>query len=509
MGCILSLSSCQFRACGDSGICVCNETVCDALEYVLPSSPMEYVLYTSSKSGERLTSTTGNFSSNIVPVSQLSGRISVNRTCQFQKMIGWGMAMTGSASINLAEMTPLLRNHVYRDYYSSQKGLNFNLLRMAIGGTDFDTEAWQYNVTPVNDTELTGLDELDAHDVTKVQQIQDLKNVSDIGENLKIVFSAWSPPPWMKTNNAFSGYGFLLKEYYPTWAQFHIKHMRLMKRHNITAYAITTGNEPTNALLLSPYVFFLSLAWLPNEQGEWIRTCLGPAVRNSEFASVKILASDDQRITLFWWLDLMGKHAMDYIDAIAVHWYSDKFTPPIFLDLVTQRYPEKPLINTESAFGASTLDTPGPALGSWKRSEELFERIEQDMMHSVTGWIEWNLVIDTMGGPNYVGNYVDGLVIFNRTAMEYYKQPCFYVLGHFSKFVPEGSVRICAHYSDISTTLARPKVSTLAFSTPNGSISLIISNRGETNATIIVSDAWKGTANITVMPRSINTMIYS
>jgi glucosylceramidase len=40
---------------------------------------------------------------------------------------------------------------------------------------------------------------------------------------VKLLASAWSPPPWMKTNRDYSGFGFLHEEYFDTWAQYHIK----------------------------------------------------------------------------------------------------------------------------------------------------------------------------------------------------------------------------------------------------------------------------------------------
>lgn len=64
------------------------------------------------------------------------------------------------------------------------------------------------------------------------------------------------------------------------------------------------------------------------------------------------------------------------------------------------------------------------------------------MNHWVTGWTDWNLALDLNGGPNWANNFVDAPVIVNATANEFYKQPMFYALGHFSKFIPENSVRV-------------------------------------------------------------------
>lgn len=66
----------------------------------------------------------------------------------------------------------------------------------------------------------------------------------------------------------------------------------------------------------------------------------------------------------------------------------------------------------------------------------------KDLAHSVSGWIDWNLILDTNGGPNYYNGFADAPIIVNITSGEIFKQPTFYAIGHFSRFITEGSVRI-------------------------------------------------------------------
>ena len=69
-------------------------------------------------------------------------------------------------------------------------------------------------------------------------------------------------------------------------------------------------------------------------------------------------------------------------------------------------------------------------------------------------------MLDESGGPNWAGNQVDAPIIANLTSQEVYKQPMYYALGHFTKFIPPGSVRV--HSSGIhmnglqSLTVLRP-----------------------------------------------------
>ncbi|CAG2067465.1 unnamed protein product, partial [Timema podura] len=94
-----------------------------------------------------------------------------------------------------------------------------------------------------------------------------------------------------------------------------------------------------------------------------------------------------------------------------------------------------------------------------------------DMNHWVSGWVDWNLALDLTGGPNWARNFVDAAVIVNATADEFYKQPMFYALGHFSKFVPEGSVRVEV---GLATNTG---IRAVAFRTPSGCLVIIFYNR--------------------------------
>ena len=59
---------------------------------------------------------------------------------------------------------------------------------------------------------------------------------------------------------------------------------------------------------------------------------------------------------------------------------------------------------------------------------------------------QWNIpppsALDMNGGPNWAYNYVDAPIIVNKEKDEFYKNPMYYGLAHFSKFLPQSSVRI-------------------------------------------------------------------
>ena len=89
----------------------------------------------------------------------------------------------------------------------------------------------------------------------------------------------------------------------------------------------------------------------------------------------------------------------------------------------------------------------------------------------MTGWIDWNLALNTVGGPTYTQNYLDAAIIVNATANEFYKQPMFYALAHLSKFVPPGSKRIQL------TSTTDSGIDKVAFLRPDTIVVVVILNR--------------------------------
>lgn len=176
---------------------------------------------------------------------------------------------------------------------------------MSIGGCDFDLSPWAYNEQPENDPLLSNFTKLDDRDLQKVEQIHRLKEVSNL-ENLKIKGAAWSPPKWMKSNLAWTGFSHLKKEYYQTWADYHLKWLELMEENGLPVWAISTGNEPLNGLLFTEFVKFMSLGWSPHRQAEWLTDHLGPTIRNSKFKDVIIFGNDDQRYTFPNWFEMVS-----------------------------------------------------------------------------------------------------------------------------------------------------------------------------------------------------------
>lgn len=109
-------------------------------------------------------------------------------------------------------------------------------------------------------------------------------------------------------------------------------------------------------------------------------------------------------------------------------------------------------------------------------------------------------MLNTIGGPNYAKNYVDAPIITNSTSGEIYKQPMFYAIGHFSRFITEGSVRI-----DVKTT--NEMVKTVGFRRTDGNIVLILFNQNMLPIDLTVVDD-KREVVLTIPASTLQTVVY-
>lgn len=392
-------------------VCVCNSTYCDNLEFSYPENEGDIRIFSSSYKGLRFEQTNAQFKES----SYVSRNVMIiNRAKKFQQIVGFGNAFTGAVAHNLDLLPSELQHSIYESYFSMKTGIAMNMLRMPIGGCDFDLEPWAYNELPIDDKMLTNFTKLDKRDLDKVQKIKELKNVTG-NHDIKLVGAAWSPPRWMKTNNAWTGYSSLKDEYYQTWADYHANYLRLMQQEGLDYWAISTGNEPLNGVLAFPFIKFMSLGWLPSSQAKWVAENLGPLLRK-QFPSVKLLAGDDQRYVFpTWFRNMYSSYPASekFVDGHAVHWYWDKLVSASGLKQTHELYPNKLIVSTEACSGDKPWEEHFPIMGSWKRAEDYAMDILDNLNNFANAWIDWNMLLDERGGPNYVNNTVDAAIVIN------------------------------------------------------------------------------------------------
>uniref|UniRef100_A0A0M3HW45 Glucosylceramidase n=1 Tax=Ascaris lumbricoides TaxID=6252 RepID=A0A0M3HW45_ASCLU len=274
---------------------------------------------------------------------------------------------------------------------------------------------------------------------------------------------------------------------------------------DIKFWGITIQNEPSSGS--NPDYPWQTMFFSGETERNFIKNLLGPLLKNSTIGKdLAVMVMDDQRHYLPTWADIVlaDEEAGKYVSGIAVHWYGDFSIPPgQLLSETHQHHPRKFILATEACNGAND-GIRGPILGDWYRGDNYAHDIITDLSNWVSGWIDWNICLDLQGGPNWVQNFVDSPVIVNATAGEFYKQPMFYVMGHFSKFIRPDSRRVGLTISNGSAMLEG-----VAITTPSRQRVLVLNNRDDHQAyELSIKDAAidRMAIRLTLEPRTIATI---
>ena len=434
-------------------------------------------VYETSASGNKLSSITE------LPSAKSATQIKILPEQEYQIITGFGGSFTEASAYLLNQLSPENRKKIINAYFGPD-GARYSLTRTHMNSCDFSLSNYSY--APVEgDIELTSftIDE-DRDDI--VPMIKEAMDVSEDG--FKIMASPWTAPPWMKDNKDWRG-GKLLPEYYDSWALFFSKYIDAYKEEGIDIWGFTVENEP-----LGNDNNWESMHFTPEEMTLFVKNHLGPKLE-ADGHDVKILGYDQNREHLNEWVDVMFKdeEASKYYAGTAIHWYASTYEVfPEALQYAHNKAPEKHLIQSEACVDA---EIPKWQDDAWYWSKEATDwgwdwapeedkhlhpkyvpvyRYARDIIgclnNWVDGWVDWNMVLDRQGGPNWFKNWCVAPVIVDPEKDEVYFTPLYHTMAHFSKYIRPGAVRIGIENSEDS-------LMTTAAKNPDGSIAVVILNQ--------------------------------
>lgn len=506
------------------GVCVCNASSCDSISTEYLSLTGEQLgVFQTSEAGDRLAYSTVELLAD-GETSSADIEFAIDSSTTYQEIIGFGGAFTDASAINVYLMDDAVQQQLM-DAYFSDEGLAYTLGRIPISSTDFSTHVYSYNDNSDGDFGMTNFSIANdrSPNSNRLEFIQRALNVSTTGgRNVTLFASSWAPPVWLTTSNSTLNCaidGEIGGEYWQALALYYSKFLSAYEAEGISIWALTTQNEPYQ----QPYVPrpFQSLRFNATTERDFIKMNLGPTLKENN-PDVKIIMLDDQKdLLLDWDASLVDEEAKQYVSGVGVHWYknvdfiSDSFGN--FDDLATfhETYPDIFILATEACEG-SMLKGVGTGVGTallqynvtWKRGENYARDIINDLANYAGGWTDWNMYLNTSGGPNWALNDVDAPILVDEEGgLEFYKQPMYYVLGHFSKFLPPGSLQVSLNVSTSNSTAVK-NLDRVAFITPNNSIVLVLQNRDSEAKQISVSYGQEGKrAAITVPANAIQTIL--
>ena len=357
----------------------------------------------------------------------------LHRSSTFQTMLGFGGAFTESASYVFSKLNATLQAKVLAMYYS-ESGIGYNMARLPIGSCDFSLSTYTYDDVK-GDSNLTKF--TIEHDQELIIPL--IKRAMETrqqwtNESLDIVASPWSPPAWMKTDDlSYCPLGCIFcrlkSEYDSTWALYFSKFLSAYANEGIKIWGITVQNEPGACPL-----DYEGMNWEPDTERDFLKDYLGPQLKK-DHPDVNILIYDHNKDDVVEWAQTIysDSDAAKYAWGTAVHWYSgDQFNN---LNTTHFLYPDKPILATEATV-AREKDPQNPL---WSHGEHYAHDIIGDMNNWVVGFIDWNLILDMLGGPNHAGpDECEGLIKCGSDSMiladvenqVVYPQVFYYYVGH-------------------------------------------------------------------------------
>ena len=434
---------------------------------------------------------------------------------KYQDITGFGGSFTEASAYLLNKLGSDNRDRILEAYFG-ETGARYSLTRTHMNSCDFSLS--QYSYSPVEgDTMLEhfSIDE-DRDDI--IPMIKDAMKKSKDG--FKIITSPWTAPPWMKDNKGWVG-GKLLPEYYDTWALFYSKYLDAYKAEGIDIWGFTVENEP-----LGNGNNWESMHFSAEEMTQFVQNHLGPKLEADGKGDVKILGYDQNREHLKHWVDEMYKNdsTSKYYDGTAIHWYASTYEVfPDELQYAHQKAPDKHLIQSEAC---ADSEVPKWQDDAWYWSKEATDwgwdwapkedkkyhpkyvpvyRYARDIIgclnNYVDGWVDWNMVLDKQGGPNWFENWCLAPVIVDPEADEVYFTPLYYTMAHFSKYIRPGAKRI-------GFTLPDTSLISTAVENPDGSIAVVILNQDPEPKKIKLM-LGEMEAHIAISAQAIQTIIIS
>lgn len=392
--------------------------------------------------------------------------ITVDPGQTYQTMTGFGASFTDSSAW-LIWNSPQ-RDSIMTRLFDPVQGIGLSTVRQPIGASDFSRSAYTYDDVPRGQTDPNLTRFSIAHDESYILPL--LRRAREINPQTTFMASPWSAPAWMKTSGELIG-GSLKREYYQAYANYFVKFLQAYRDAGVPVSLVTPQNEPE----FSP-ANYPGMLMSAQDQADFIGGALGPAIEKAGL-DTRVLAFDHNWDRPGYPIDVLrNSTAARYTAGSAFHCYAGA---PGAQTNVHNAFPGKDIHFSECS-GIKTGDeakTFADTLG-WQ-TRNLVIGATRNWAKSV---VLWNLALDQNGGPTMNCTTCTGVTTVKGDGTVTYNAE-YYVLGHISKFVKPGAVRIG------SNTFGQGNIENVAFRNPDGSTVLVVHNSASGARTFDVTSA--------------------
>lgn len=375
---------------------------------------------------------------------------------KYQTFEGFGGALTESAGYVFGQMKKEQQDELLQQYFGADQ-MKYRMVRIPIDSCDFSLGHYEA-VEDEQDKAFNGF---------QLKRVE--KNIFPLldsaqavyGDNLDIMLTPWSPPAYMKTNHDRNHGGKLKEEYKKTWADYICCYIKEYRKRGYQVKRISLQNEPKAAQKWD------SCIYTAEEEKEFLRDFMWPSLQENGLDDVEVFIWDHNKERAFERACAIIDETTEHmISGIAFHWYSgDHFEA---LKMIHEKFPDKKLILSEACIEYSKFASDDYLRNAQKYAHDMIG----NMNNGMTGFYDWNILLNQTGGPNHVGNLCDAPFLFDTNSRELLKRNTARYLWHFSHFIENGAVRI-------GTTSYTDEAEATAFLNSDGKIVVVLLNRTE------------------------------
>jgi glucosylceramidase len=414
--------------------------------------------------------------------------VTVDPSRTYQRMDGFGAAITDSSAHVMYQLDPANRTAAMQDLFGAD---GLSLLRQPMGASDFvDGAFYTYDDLPAGATDY-GMQQFSV-DHDRAQIIPLLRQALAINPQLKIIATPWSPPAWMKTTGSLIG-GRLIDDprIYQAYALYFVKFIEAYRAAGVPVYAVTLQNEPQNR---NPNGY--PGMDLPVAQEAKLIEALGPALRRaglhtelfgydhnwSEHPNDVASTPPGEDPEVNYPFDLLGTSAGKWLAGTAFHCYSGD---PFRQTELHNAFPDKQIWFTECSGSHGPTDPPAQFF-----SDTLKWHARNLVLGVTRNWgqtvVNWNLALDPSGGPHNNGCDTCTGIITVGPGQTVTRDAEYYTIGHLARFVRPGAMRIAS--TSFGTTGWNGQIMDVAFRNPDGSTVLVAHNENDDPRSLAVAE---------------------
>jgi len=288
------------------------------------------------------------------------------------KFYGFGGAITEASAYNYF----LLSNDDKQKFLESlvgDTGLKYRLFRLCISSSDFSLDSYDY--IELNDESLNSFN-INRDLKYIIPLIKDIIKYAKY--EINFIASSWSPPAFMKDTNKRNYGGKLQEKYYELYSKYIIKFLKAYMDEGINIKYLTIQNEPLAIQTWESCYFTVY------DEINFSKVLNENLVKKK--MDINLLCWDHNKERMFERADKILSNT-DFFKGVAFHWYSgDHFDS---IEVVKKKYPSMLVFETE--FCKST---------AWDLTfGNYINEIINDIRKGANGIVEWNILLDSMGGP--------------------------------------------------------------------------------------------------------------